>query len=48
MLGMLTDTEQKLTQLVEQGFTREALHVLMDANALHRELSEVLAASPRD
>lgn len=48
MLGMLTDTEQKLTQLVEQGFTREALHVLMDANALHRELSEVLAASQND
>ncbi|QFS94559.1 transcriptional repressor DicA (plasmid) [Mycobacterium sp. THAF192] len=43
MLGMLTETEGKLTQLVEQGFTREALHVLMDANALHREISDVLA-----
>ena len=38
MIGMLAQTEAKLTQLVEQGFTRETLQVLMDVNALHRAL----------
>lgn len=48
MITMLEQTEGKLTQLVEQGFTREVLPVLMDINALHRELAAELEQPPAD
>jgi transcriptional regulator with XRE-family HTH domain len=46
LIGMLEQTEAKLTQLVEQGFTREALQVLMDINALQQALRVELELPP--
>ncbi|BBX30695.1 MULTISPECIES: helix-turn-helix domain-containing protein [Mycolicibacterium] len=38
LITMLEETEGKLTLLVEQSFTREALQALMEVNALRKEL----------